>query len=163
MPDDFPDFEDLEFPVGSRTALPDQMVLLGEHGDIMRALLVDADHRLAISSVSPVHYARLPALVASGAAAKIEEHPTSGIRTVFEINVVNVTSSDVSLTFYLHDDTPGSTHVFAANGVTVPADGRWQWQGIVTLETKDIWGLAGAANSLYAFFSVRDEVSAIRE
>jgi hypothetical protein len=162
MPDDFPDFEDLELPIGRYTPLPDQMVLLGEYDDIMRALLVDADHRLAIASVSPVHYARLPQLVANGAAAQIEKHPATGIRTVFEINVVNVTSSDVTLTFYLHDDTPSSTHIFAANGVTVPADGRWQWQGLVTLETKDIWGLAGAANSLYAFFSVRDEVSAIR-
>jgi hypothetical protein len=162
MPDDFSDFEDLELPLPSRSALPDQAVLLGEDGDDMRAMLVDSDHRLVMDSASLVHYGRLPEKVPNSAAGKLEEHPTSGVRDVIEINVVNVTSSDVTLTLYLHDDTPSSTHVFAANGVTVPADGRFQWQGIVKLETKDIWGLAGTANALYAFFSVRDEVDTIR-
>lgn len=161
MPDDFSDFDDLLLPLPSRAALPDQMVLLGEDNNEMRAMLIDSDHRLAIDSASPVHYARLPVLVPS-TAGKLEEHPTSGVRTVFEINVVNYTSSDTTLTLYLHDDTPSGYHVFAANGVTVPANGRWQWQGLVTLETKDIWGVAGTSNSLRAFFSVRDEVDAIR-
>jgi hypothetical protein len=161
MPDDFADFEDIVIPSRTRP-LPDQMVLLGENSDIMRAMLIDSDHRLAMVAASPVHYARLPALVAAGAAAKLEENPGAGIRTVFEINVVNVTNSDIVLTLYLNDEAPISSQIFAANGVTVPANGRWQWQGVVTLETRDIWGLASAANSLYAFFSVRDEVIEIR-
>ena len=161
MPDDFLDFEDIVIPTRAR-ALPEQLVLLGENSGIMRAMLIDSDHRLALVAASPVHYARLPALVASGAAAKLEENPGTGIRTVFEINVVNVTGSDVVLTLYLNDEAPIASQIFAANGVTVPANGRWQWQGVVTLETRDVWGLAGAANSLYAFFSVRDEVIEIR-
>ena len=161
MPDDFWDFEDLLLPLPSRAALPDQMVLLGEDNNEMRAMLIDSDHRLAIGAASPVHYARLPVLVPS-TVGKLEEHPTSGVRTVFEINIVNYTSSDTNLTLYLHDDTPSGYHVFAACGVTVPANGRRQWQGLVTLETKDIWGVAGASNTLRAFFSVRDEVDAIR-
>jgi hypothetical protein len=137
-------------------------VLLGADSEEMRALLLDADNRLLMEFATGVHYARLPVLVPTGSAGKLEEHPSTGIRTVYEINVVNYTSSDVTLTLYLHDDTPSSTHVFAANGITVPARGRFQWQGLVTLETKDIWGVASAGSSLRAFFSVRDEVDAYR-
>ena len=162
MPDDFSDFEDLLLPLPSRAALPDQMVPLGEDNTEMRALLIDSDHRLIIDQSTPVHYARLPELVPSGSASKLEEHPTSGVRTVYEINVLNYTDSDVDLTLYLHDDTPTSYHVFAANGLTIPARGRWQWEGVVTLETKDIWGVASASSSLRAFFSVRDETDAYR-
>ena len=160
MPDDFEDFGDINIPYAR--PLPDSLLFMGEDSNEMRALLVDDDQRLILGSATPVHYARLPVLVPTGAAGKLEEHPTSGIRTVFEINVVNYTAADVSLSLYLHDDAPASTNTFAANSVTVPANGRFQWQGVVTLETKDIWGLAGAANSLRAFFSVRDEVSSFR-
>lgn len=161
MPDDFPDFEDIEIPTRTRP-LPDQMVLLGENSGIMRAMLVDSDHRLAIVSASPVHYARLPVLVPTGAAGKLEEHPDDGIRTVFEINVVNVTGNGRTLTLYLNDEAPNSTKIIAANDITIAADSAWQWQGVVTLETKDIWGICDAANALYAFFSVRDEITEIR-
>ena len=89
MTEDFSDFEDLNIPAGRYTPLPDQLVLLGADGEEMRALLVDSDERLVIESASPVHYARLPVLVPTGTAGKLEEHPTDGIRTVYEINVVN--------------------------------------------------------------------------
>jgi len=161
MPDDFPDFEDIIIPTRARP-LPDQMVLLGENSDIMRAMLIDSDHRLAIVAASPVHYARLPVLVPTGAAGQLEEHPDDGVRTVFEINVVNVNAAARTLTLYLNDEPPSSTKIIAANAVTVAGNSAWQWQGVITLETKDIWGIASAANSLYAFFSVRDEVTEIR-
>ena len=160
MPDDFADFGDIKIPY--RRSLPDSLLFMGEYGNEMRAFLVDGDRRIVLGSVSQPHYGRLPVVVPTGAAGKLEEHPTSGVRNVFEINVINVTAGAVTLKLYLHDDVPSSTKIIAANNYSIAARGLFQWQGVVTLETKDIWGLASAANSLYAFFSVRDEVSSFR-
>jgi len=161
MPDDFSDFEDLELRPLSRT-LPDQAVMLGAYGEEMRAFLVDGDRRLILETATPVYYARLPVVVPTSAGV-LESAPSSGVRNVLEINVVNVTSSDVTLTLYFRDDTPSSTHIFGANAVVVPANGSFQWQGLLTLETKHVYGVASAGSSLYAFFTVRDEIDSFRE
>lgn len=162
MSDDFAEFDELlsSLPKPDRP-LPDELLLLGEWQNNLAPFLLDADARLVVHLATPQYYARLAVLIPTSVGV-LEEAPSSGSRDLIGIDVVNVTASAVSFTLYLHDGVPSSSHLFAANNLSIPANGRWQWRGVQPLESKHIWGLASTANALYAFFSIRQPLSSWR-
>ncbi len=163
MSDDFADFEELlsSLPKPNRP-LPDEVLLLGECLNNLAPFLLDAERRLVVCLASPRYYARLP-LPLPTSLGVLEEAPTSGCRDLIAIDIVNVTSEAVSFSLYIHDSQPTSSHIFAANNLSIPARGRWQWRGVHPLETKHIWGIAGSANTLFALFSLREPLSTWRQ
>lgn len=160
--EDFPSFDEVlnALPVPGRP-LPDQLLLLGEHQSRLAPFLLDADRRLVLAIANPKYYARMPVLIPTTVGI-LEAAPDSGTRDIIGIEVYNVTASPATFTLYLHDSTPTASKTFAANRLTLPARGRWQWRGVQPLETKHIWGISDTANALYAFFSVRDPLASWR-
>jgi|DewCreStandDraft_5_1066085.scaffolds.fasta_scaffold25893_3 hypothetical protein len=162
MSDDFADFDELlsSLPKPSRP-LPDELLLLGEWQNTLSPFLLDADSRLVIWLATPQYYARMPVFIPTSVGV-LEEAPSSGSRDLIGIDVVNVTASAVSFTLYLHDGVPSSAHLFAANNLSIPANGQWRWRGVQPLETKHVWGLSSTANALAAIFSIREPLSSWR-
>jgi hypothetical protein len=165
--DDFGTFEDFLSGLPKRvTELPESIMPLGEsasHPGKMLPLALDRDYRLVVEVAGPRYYGRGPVLVPT-TAGLIEAAPASGKRVCIGINVVNVTASPVSLKLWHTDDAPpNDIYMFGIFGGNVPANGFWQWKGILVLEAGvGIYGEAGAANALYAHVGVRDPMSNFR-
>lgn len=165
----FEDFEDFlkHFKI-TRTAggMPDDLALMGYLYAARRAMFlqVDSDDRLVLLPGSPRYDARLPVLIPS-TVGKIEEAPTDGHnRLVVGIDIINYESSATTCTLYLSEDTPAAGSRFIMIGKTIDAFGLFSWRGKIELDaTLSIWGLAGAANKLRAFFSVRYSNNYVRD
>jgi hypothetical protein len=164
---DFGTFDDFLSGLPKRiTQLPESIMPLGEsasHPGMMLPLVLDKDYRLVVEIATPKYYGRGPVLIPTTAGV-LESAPASGKTICIAINVVNVTASPVSLKLWHTDEAPPLDYYrFGIFGSNVPANGLWQWTGILVLEAGvGIYAEAGAANALYAHLSLRDPLSVFR-
>jgi hypothetical protein len=138
-------------------------MLLGYYREGTRYVpfLLDGDNRLVMQFVTWKYYARSPIVVPTTVGI-LESGPGSGTRVVTNINVVNVTGNPVSLKLHVDEEEATDYNVFGICGEDIEANSMWQWEGEIALESSHVWGVAGDANALYAFFTVRDERDAVR-
>jgi hypothetical protein len=158
----FEDFEDFmkHFKITrSAVNIPDSISLMGYFYEEKRAafLQIDVDHRLVIVPGTSKYDARLPVLVPA-VVGVLEAAPTDGDnRLVVGIDILNYTDTACPCALYLSEETPvdGNT-AFGIMWEEILPYSVWSWRGQIELDaTLSIWGLAGAVNSLRAFFSVR--------
>jgi hypothetical protein len=166
----FEDFEDFmkHFKITRQAGgMPDDLALMGYLYAAKRAvfLQVDSDDRLVLLPASPRYDARLPVLIPAVTPGKLESAPTDGHnRLVVGIDIINYETSDTTCTLYLSEEAPGDTQRFIIIGKTIGAFTAYSWRGKIELDaTLSIWGLAGDANRLRAFFSVRFDNSYVRD
>ena len=163
MSDDFGSFEDF-IARTPMAILPESVMLLGYYSGGTRYVpfLLDDDNRLVMQFVTLQYYAKSPVVVPNAAAGKIETGPASEARVVTNINIVNVTANPVSLKLYLAEEEALNTNVFGICGGTVAANSLFQWEGELVVGPESVWGLAGAADALYATITLRDERDKVR-
>lgn len=115
--------------------------------------LVDGEDALVVMPASPQYLLRLPVLV--GTSVTLLEAGGSGL-DVCEINLVNLTGSPVTCKLFHSEGAPvDDSMVFGLAGGTVPANGSFQWQGVLSLAVSGVYAQAGAANAIVALVTVR--------
>jgi hypothetical protein len=158
----FEDFEDFmkHFKITRQSVnIPDSISLMGYFYEEKRSafLQIDIDHRLVIIPGTPKYDARLPVLVPA-VVDVLEAAPTDGHnRLVVGIDVLNYTDTACPCALYLSEETPTSANqAFGLIWESILPYSLWSWRGLIELDaTRSIWGFAGSANRLRAFFSVR--------
>lgn len=160
--DDFDSFSDFLAGLAKRTAakLPDSILLIGKtSAGKYLPFALDEDYRLLVDNATPKIYGMNPILVPT-TAGKLLTAPASSNYVVVDIDVVNVTGVDVTLTLWRDNyPAPRDSLIFGICGGSVPANGYWQWTGNLALGVGySIWGEAGSANALYAHLSYRDNI-----
>ena len=170
----FEDFEDFmkHFKISRQSmTVPDRIGLMAYFYDEKRAafLQIDSDHRLVFAPGTPLYEARLPVLIPIYPnRAKLEDAPTDGHnRLVVGIDILNYTDTACGCNLFLCEEAPADfdfSSNFGLAGEAIQPYSVWSWRGAIELDaTTSIWGEAGAANALRAFFMVRYAGSYVRD
>ena len=158
----FEDFEDFmkHFKI-TRTAasVPDSFAPMAHLDTEKRSvwLGLDMHHRLMFDPASPRYDNKLPVLVPA-VVGVLEAAPVDGHnRLIVGIDVLNYTNDPCTCILYQSEVAPVSlTQAFGIVGGTILPYSLWSWRGQFELDSAwSVWGVAGAANKLRAFFSVR--------
>jgi hypothetical protein len=137
--------------------LPTDIYLLGENSsNVYVPFVLDSDQRLLLKCVSRLYYSSTVKTIPSGTAGLLISAPTDDyVKNLIGVDIVNTSASDVTCYLYCSTSpTPSASHIFGICGWAIKSHSLWSWRGQLTLETKSIYGLAGASSSLRAYFSL---------
>jgi len=165
--EDFEDFMQHFKVVRSATSIPDSFAPMVFLESEKRAvwLQLDKDHRLVLDPASRVYDNKLP-IVVPAACGIIEAAPVDGNkRLIIGIDILNYTNDACTCWLWQSEEAPVDARgMFGIVGGTILPYSVWSWRGRFELDaTWNVWGQAGAANKLRAFFSVQYGPRFVRE
>jgi hypothetical protein len=137
--------------------LPTDIYLHGENpGKVYVPFLLDADERLLLKVASRIYFSSTVKAIAQSSIGELIPAPTDGIqKNVIGIDIINTVASDVTCTLYYSEGpTPSASEIFGICGGTIAANSLWSWRGSLYLDTRGVWGQAGTAGALRAYFSL---------
>jgi hypothetical protein len=136
--------------------LPGDIYLHGENpAKVMVPFLLDGDQRLLLRVASRIYFSSTIKTIPQSSIGELIAAPIDGItRNLIGIDIVNTTSSPVICTLYWSSGSPTADEIFGICGGSIAANGLWSWRGSLYLDDRGVWGQAGTASALRAYFSV---------